>query len=41
MRTSTFEDEDIRVIADDLDPVEQSLVSDGQALPQAPSEEEL
>ncbi|MDO9486692.1 MAG: hypothetical protein Q7K25_11610 [Actinomycetota bacterium] len=41
MRTSTFEDEDIGVLAEDLDLVEQALVSDGQALPQAPSEEEL
>ncbi|MDP2014775.1 MAG: hypothetical protein Q8L05_11175 [Actinomycetota bacterium] len=40
MRTSTFEDEDIGVLADDLDLVGQALVCDGQALNPAPSEEE-
>ena len=40
MRTSTFEDQDIGALAEDLDLVEQALVADGQALHPAPSEEE-
>ncbi|MDO8733082.1 MAG: cytochrome c biogenesis protein ResB [Actinomycetota bacterium] len=40
MRTSTFEDEDIGVLAEDLDLVEQALESAGQAQAAEPSKEE-